>query len=76
MVKHTVTRVVMPENGEFLTPLVGRAMPRHVSEVATEVAISDSSLWLQTGANPLPAVNRVDALTAGPEQGLEFAFGA
>ena len=27
-----------------------------------------------TGRWPLPAVDRVDALTAGPEQGLEFAL--
>src|SRR5215831_10247484 len=53
----------------------------YVCQVVTEFAISDGMrpcqaprVWLQPGANPLPAANRVDALTAGQKQGLEFVF--
>src|SRR5215467_4903314 len=30
--------------------------------------------WLAHPPSPLPAVNRVDVLTGGPEQGLGFVF--
>jgi len=49
-----------------------------VKNMGTEVTCSDwqdvAARGSHTGRRPLPSVNRVDALTAGRELGLESVF--